>query len=310
MKALAVRFAEESSLELYYFLSNDLAQALENRLRDLDAKDGLGPDRPSPIPCHTAAMASPFNSSSWRLRGPPHKWRYCTLASRPANAIAVEPRAAQPSSDEILRSLQDELFPSDAFRAWLAIVASLVPLGWFCEARRFRPGLDYTLATSDDKEARLDVVLGLTPETRGSNGSANEKSNAMNVGNGEEGKQTGWQAAEWGGWEVSHVMPFVFEESTHSFFSVTWPHMTRKMILRYTDLGPPNSPTHLPHLRRLAIEALRPFPQPPRQLRRQDFQWTMKIPSFVFHFIAYLPISMQKCRILVQTMMTTTLTRS
>jgi len=208
MKALAARFAEESSLELYYFLSNDLAQALENRLRDLDARDGLGPGRPSPIPPHTAAIASSFNQSNWRLRGPPHKWRYCTLAPRPANtkfAIAVEPRAAQPSPDEILRSLQDELFPSDAFRAWLAIVASLVPLGYFCEARRFRPGLDYTLATSDDKEARLDVVLGLTPETRGPNGSTNEKSNAISAGNGEEGRQTGWQAAEWGGWEVSYA---------------------------------------------------------------------------------------------------------
>jgi len=31
------------------------------------------------------------------------------------------------------------------------------------EARRFRPGLDYTLATGCDYEARLDVVLDLTP---------------------------------------------------------------------------------------------------------------------------------------------------
>jgi hypothetical protein len=31
------------------------------------------------------------------------------------------------------------------------------------EARRFRPGLNYTLATSEEKDSRLDVVLGLTP---------------------------------------------------------------------------------------------------------------------------------------------------
>ena len=58
--------------------------------------------------------------------------------------------------------LSDELFPSAAFRAWLAKVSSVLPLSWAAEARRFRPALDYTLATSEESEARLDVVLGLT----------------------------------------------------------------------------------------------------------------------------------------------------
>ncbi|KAF5363718.1 hypothetical protein D9756_000291 [Leucocoprinus leucothites] len=225
MQALAARFAEESSLELYHFLNHELAQALEPRLRELDTKDGLGPGRPNAIPPHTAGITLPSSSSNattpsnspftiprpqattqsnWTLRGPPHKWRYCTLSRKPLNTKLVEavtPRAAQPSSDEILRSLQDELFPSDAFRAWLAIVAGLMPLGWSCEARRFRPGLDYTLATSDDKEARLDVVLGLTPEARSLGGAANGKGKGRSAGNGEEEKPRGWQAAEWGGWE-------------------------------------------------------------------------------------------------------------
>ncbi|KXN89466.1 PKHD-type hydroxylase ofd1 [Leucoagaricus sp. SymC.cos] len=212
MQTLAARFAEESSLDLHHFLNNDLAQALEPRLRELDAKDGLGPDRPSAIPPHTAGVSRPKTSanttptpstasqtsSNWTLRGPPHKWRYCTLSPKPSNTKLVEavtPRAAQPSSDEILRSLQDELFPSDAFRAWLAIVAGLMPLGWQCRARRFRPGLDYSLATSDDKEARLDVVLGLTPEMK-----RNGKASGRRAED-EAEKPKGWQAAEWGGWE-------------------------------------------------------------------------------------------------------------
>ncbi len=65
-----------------------------------------------------------------------------------------------------MRGLQDELFTSPAFRAWLAIVSRLMPIRHAVEARRFRPGLDYTLATSEEKEARLDVVLGLTPPAR------------------------------------------------------------------------------------------------------------------------------------------------
>ena len=94
------------------------------------------------------------------------------------------------SPDELLRSLQDELFPSPAFRAWLAIVLKLMPLRYSVEARRFRPGLDYTLATSEEREARLDVVLGLTP--------------TVVDGEGRQGRPVarGWQDAKWGGWEV------------------------------------------------------------------------------------------------------------
>ncbi|KAJ6515441.1 nuclear protein, partial [Mycena sanguinolenta] len=191
MKALAARFVEESSLELHSFLSNDLASALEPRLRELDLKDGLGEDRAGRVPPHASGT-----SGAWTVRGPPHKWRYCVLASPHAQAVAVAPRAAA-SCDEIMRGLQEELFPSPAFRAWLAIVSRLLPTRHCVEARRFRPGLDYTLATSEEKEARLDVVLGLTPEVRHeeeppTNGKSSRKA---------ETRPRGWQAAEWGGWE-------------------------------------------------------------------------------------------------------------
>lgn len=242
MQTLASRFAEESSLELHQFLNSALAQALGPRLRELDAKDGLGPNRPFPIPHHMAGatlypsssnartddsgsyftsrpsgasnVTSPSATSAtslgsttpiqnWIIRGPPHKWRYCTLAPKsPHKLEAVTPRAAHASSDEILRSLQDELFSSEAFRAWLAIVAGLMPLGWICEARRFRPGLDYTLATSEEKEARLDVVLGLTPEVRDVSETRSAESSSKGKNKDEEAGARGWQAAEWGGWEV------------------------------------------------------------------------------------------------------------
>lgn len=202
MRALATRFAEESSLELHSFLNNALAEALEPRLRSLDARDGLSEDRRRRIPPHTSGTAG-----GWSLKGPPHKWRYCVLSALPENAkkVVVSPRAHASSAEEIMRCLQNELFPSSAFRAWLAIVTRLMPLKYAVEARRFRPGLDYTLATSEEKESRLDVVLGLTPPMKESAdsseeddeepraGSKNPKSS--NVGNG------GWVPAEWGGWE-------------------------------------------------------------------------------------------------------------
>ena len=89
-----------------------------------------------------------------------------------------------------MRSLQDELFPGPAFRAWLAIVSRLLPLRDTVEARRFRPGLDYTLATSEDKEARLDVILGLVPP---------EKSRERSTDS--DGMEES-QLAQVGGWDV------------------------------------------------------------------------------------------------------------
>lgn len=203
MKALAARFVEESSLELHSFLTNDLAEALEPRLRDLDLKDGLGPDRGGRVPLHTSGISSSSAPpSAWSVKGPPHKWRYCSLVhptpGRPATSIT--PLSAHPSPSEILRVLQDELFPSPAFRSWMAIVTKLLPLRHHVEARRFRPGLDYTLATSEESEARLDVVLGLTPniieeeeEEHGRRGRANKTKDAQ---------PRGWSSGTWGGWEV------------------------------------------------------------------------------------------------------------
>ena len=62
-----------------------------------------------------------------------------------------------------MQALERTLFPSTAFRTWLYNVAVLIAEKYSVKARRFRPGLDYTLATSDNTQSILDVVLGLTP---------------------------------------------------------------------------------------------------------------------------------------------------
>ncbi|KAH9049740.1 nuclear protein [Lactarius hengduanensis] len=181
----------ELSLELHDFLSGPIAERLDAGLREMDARDGLGKDRPAPIPPHTAGTAG------WRIKGPPHKWRYNVLepTTPGGRSTAVSPRAAQPPH-ALLRSLQDELFPSPAFRAWLAAVSKLLILRYAVEARRFCPGLGYTLATSEEREARLDVVLSLTPqanqveETKGK-GKAREEAR--------EKQPVGWQTGEGGG---------------------------------------------------------------------------------------------------------------
>ena len=193
MKALAARFFEESSLELHSFLCAPLAEKLEKGLHEVDAADGLGESRRGRIPPHDAGMSS----GAWTIKSPPHKWRYCVLKPHvygPPEEFTTQ--ITQSSSDELIRSLQDELFTSNAFRAWLSIVSRLLPLRYAVEGRRFRPGLDYTLATSEEKDTRLDVVLGLTPDV-GNDGEGESEETS------EDRPTRGWQAGQWGGWEVS-----------------------------------------------------------------------------------------------------------
>jgi prolyl 3-hydroxylase /prolyl 3,4-dihydroxylase len=205
IKALAARFAVESSLELYDFLSEPIAEKLDLGLRELDERDGLGKNRPSAIPPHTAGMGS-----GWRVKGPPHKWRYNVLEPPTPGgpSTAVSPRAAQ-APRELIRSLQDELLPSSAFRAWLAAISSLLPLRYAVEARRFCPGLGYTLATSEAKEARLDAVLSLTPQV-------NEAAGTKGKGRARESQPVGWQTGQWGGWEVCVCQKFLTIKSEQS----------------------------------------------------------------------------------------------
>jgi hypothetical protein len=137
-------------------------------------------------------------------------------------ATITRPRVAQ-TPVEILRDLQEELFPSVAFRAWLAAISRLVPMRHAAKARRFRPGLDYTLATSEENEARLDVVLDLTPVPEEPADSA---------------ENSGWQSGEWGGWDVSDLF-FCFDyfkSYVCVVVSVTWHLMKGKTTLLSTVL--------------------------------------------------------------------------
>lgn len=227
MKALAARFVEESSLELHSFLRVSLADKLETGLREVDKEDGLGDGRNGQIPPHSAGTSS----GAWTIKSPPHKWRYCVLKPHvygPSEEFTSQ--IPQAPSDEMIRSLQDELFTSNAFRAWLSVVSRLLPLRYTVEGRRFRPGLDYTLATSEEKEARLDVVLGLTPDI---------ENNGMCEADGSDGEDDprGWQAGEWGGWEVRCLWASLKGYNLiQCFDSAIWRLMTKRMILQSIDL--------------------------------------------------------------------------
>lgn len=177
---MAENFAAESSLQVHKFLRSDLATELETGLRQLDTADKLGFAREQKIPLHVNGATT---DSAWAIKGPPHKHRYCVFRDQSAQADGAI---------AILKRLNNELFPSAAFRTWLALVSSLLPLQYSIETRRFRPGLDYTLATPGDEDVRLNAILSLTPDVEVQ-------------GKGKGKAEASWESGEWGGWEVRYI---------------------------------------------------------------------------------------------------------
>ena len=185
-----------------------MAKKLKKALLEADLRDGIADlERQGKVPPHSTGV-----NDSWDLKGPPSRHRYLTLKPQPESAVEfVFPRSEQTSPDQIIRSISEELFKSNAFRAWLMMVTTFLPVGYEVEARRCRPGLDYVLATSD-QETRLDVVLGLTPpppsldptSTAGKKGKG--KGKLRNVSTED---QDFWPI-EWGGADVSPRCPYPF----------------------------------------------------------------------------------------------------
>ncbi|CAO1619471.1 unnamed protein product [Parajaminaea phylloscopi] len=164
------KFGDESHILLSEIFNSKVSAALEKGLKSLDDDAGLRwwtkgkGEEGITIPSHEAGV-----DSQWQLVGPPHRQRYLSLrASQPPSPSSSNPTlpATLPFDDaaELLQLIRGVVMPSPAFRHFLANITQLVPLSHRpFEARRFRPGLDYTLARSDE-EAVLDVAFGLTPD--------------------------------------------------------------------------------------------------------------------------------------------------
>jgi hypothetical protein len=189
---LRTQFIEQSHLVLADFLHPSIATELETLIRARDAEMEKGPrrgmmvngqkvDRPPP---HTAGENA---ETGWQVVGPPHLQRYLALLpSAPPSSVNADAEADRLST--LLRQIHS-LFTSPAFASLLASLTSLLPTAYTTSIRRFRPGLDYTLARGEtasdpDAQAKLDVGLGLTPRCE------------------EEKDREVWEAGEAGGWDI------------------------------------------------------------------------------------------------------------
>ncbi|SPN97781.1 related to component of NuA3 histone acetyltransferase complex [Cephalotrichum gorgonifer] len=148
LEAIAEHFDETSGITL----SNILTPKFAARLRSyVEAQEKA--DLPSGgSPAIEAA-------TSWKVARPPHKHRY--LYMQPAGPGELRTSREESPVTELL----DVFLPSRQFRRWLSLATGCTVESSDLLARRFRRGLDYTLATGHEGKPRLELNLGFTPTT-------------------------------------------------------------------------------------------------------------------------------------------------
>ncbi|KAL3474826.1 Oxoglutarate and iron-dependent oxygenase degradation C-term-domain-containing protein [Aspergillus californicus] len=136
-------FLNDSSLSLERFLSNKFSAKVRSYIEEQE-KQAL-PSSADDIKAQT----------DWTVARPPHKHRYL---------FQQQSTTAKDSASPIQELLND-LFPSTAFRKWLALITGSDRItSYNFLARRFRRSQDYTLAnTYVGEEPRLELTLCLTP---------------------------------------------------------------------------------------------------------------------------------------------------
>ena len=163
------KMEEDSSVQLREFLLPDVAADLRAATRREDSSCALGDGR---VPDRAAGLGG-----GWRAVGPTHKQRYAVYdgpAAKPREADAkgkavegaASARGASESAGALLREVRDGLFSSESFARLLTALTGLRPTAHKGEIRRFRPGLDYTVAHHGilTVDPRLDATMCLVDD--------------------------------------------------------------------------------------------------------------------------------------------------
>ncbi|KAI7871903.1 Oxoglutarate and iron-dependent oxygenase degradation C-term-domain-containing protein [Spinellus fusiger] len=147
---ISERFMDESAVQCKDIINKELFAKIKEATEEADKEEGMM--KRTMIP-HGTGVAG-----QWIVQGPPHRSRYMTLDSTKEHN----------KTSELFADLQAKM-ESEPFRHWLAVVTQLVPQGFRGEARRFRPGHDYTLATANTRGqgvVNATLTLATTPNKK------------------------------------------------------------------------------------------------------------------------------------------------
>lgn len=153
----ADRLADDGFIASSGFLIDDVpgekkVELLFDGLRAIDARDGLVPGS---MPKHGTGV-----DDAWECRGPPHRQRYLKLRDEFASPSEGGPPIT--FAIDTLSLMRAHLL-SKRWTRWLERISGCKIVSARASVRRFRPGLDYTLATSSRKRM-LEVCVCLTPD--------------------------------------------------------------------------------------------------------------------------------------------------
>jgi hypothetical protein len=147
LEQVSEHFEENSSITLADVLSKKFSKRLQDYIQEQEKAS---------LPEDSSAIEK---SSAWKVSKPPHKHRYLYQQPTTSNKSRKSPDVSP------VTELLDKLFPSHQFRHWLQVATGCTIESHDVMARRFRRGMDYTLATGHEGKARLELNLGLTPTT-------------------------------------------------------------------------------------------------------------------------------------------------
>lgn len=152
IKEIREQFEEDSSVQLRNFIRSDVASKINNACKKIDDKDKVGRG-------NSSLTYDVGTGEGWEAVGPAHKQRF--LKYEGTEIVEKE------SAGALLEDVQKNLFQSPIFGKFLRNLSSLgLPIGHRGKIRRFRPGLDYTVAhygiltTSSVLDTTLCFVAG------------------------------------------------------------------------------------------------------------------------------------------------------
>ncbi|GAB4821858.1 hypothetical protein N2152v2_008904 [Parachlorella kessleri] len=147
---IQAKFREDGSIQLHGFLKRDKAEAVLKAALAADDVEELGRRR---RPAYAAGIGG-----GWRAVGPAHKQRYLRYEG---GKVAADGSGDKGQAGALMAQIRDQLFSTGAFARLVKKLTDIGLLGHQAEVRRFRPGLDYTVAHYGllTKDPQLDAVL-------------------------------------------------------------------------------------------------------------------------------------------------------
>jgi Rps23 Pro-64 3,4-dihydroxylase Tpa1-like proline 4-hydroxylase len=189
-------FEAESSIQLRSFLNESLTQQIDLQEARIGVTD--------------KEFYKQGVTDSWKLVGPSHMQRFLELSTGKGHHSALSPD--DDALNNVLFRIRNDLLQSQPFARFLALVTGLNLIGYKGQIRRFRRGLDYTVAHCGllTDSAVLDATLCFVAGS-GKQQVLEETSDDSNDDDDEEEKPTqlpdlneadlAWQSGDVGGFE-------------------------------------------------------------------------------------------------------------